>query len=255
MAEKNNLPTNNPAGRLYEILLMAMKIGERAAKHKTAKSVLAEVLDINTHDSIEFFDGVNKLFTLIKDTELAINKLYNVNIELYQSPIKEIKEAFRDFNLGGEWSKIADKIDRGTLEKLKFCADALSRQQGEIPLNVEEMNELHNEVRALLERVLDAELNDDIRSFIFDKLQDIEQAIINYKFKGSEGLQRIVEATFGATLMNEDIRKEGENPLVASFFTTITRIASMLSIYTNTKQLGADVGRVLQKLLPGAKDI
>jgi hypothetical protein len=68
-------------------------------------------------------------------------------------------------------------------------------------------------------------------------------------------LQRIVEATFGATLMNEDIRKEGENPLVASFFTTITRIASMLSIYTNTKQLGADVGRVLQKLLPGAKDI
>jgi hypothetical protein len=254
MEENNSLPTNNPAGRLYEILVRAIKIGKNV-KNSTAKSVLSKVLDINNPDSFEFFDGVKKLVTLINDTELAINKLSNVNIELYQSPINEIKEAFRDFNFGGEWSKIADKIDRGTLQTLKFCADALSRQRGEIILNVEEINELHNEVRTLLERVLDAELNDDIRSFIFDKLQDIEQAIINYKFKGSEGLQKVIENTFGATLMNDDIKKEGENPIVVSFFTTITRIASMLSIYSNTKQLGADVGRVLQKLLPGAKDI
>jgi len=256
MVEKNNLLTNNPAGRLYEILTLALKNGAKiGVRNRTAKSVLSEVLDIDTEDSIKLFDGINKLFTLITDTELAINKLYNVDIELYQSTIQEIKEAFQDFNVVGEWSEIANKIDRGTLEKLKFCADALSRQQGEIPLNVEEMNELHNEVRVLLERVIDAELNEDIRSFIFDKLQDIEQAIINYKFKGSEGLQRVIEATLGATLMNEDIRKEGENPIVASFFTTITRVASMLSIYSNTKQLGADVGRVLQKLLPGAKDM
>ncbi len=256
MVEKNNLPTNNPAGRLYEILTPALKKGGKIGlKNRTVKSVLSEVLDIDTEDSIKLFDGINKLFTLITDTELAINKLYNVDIELYQSTIQEIKEAFQNFNVVGEWSEIANKIDRGTIEKLKFCADALSRQQGEIPLNVEEMNELHNEVRVLLERVIGAELNEDIRSFIFDKLQDIEQAIINYKFKGSEGLQRVIEATLGATLMNEDIRKEGENPIVASFFTTITRIASMLSIYSNTKQLGADVGRVLQKLLPGAKDI
>jgi hypothetical protein len=255
MVENNSLPTNNPAGRLYEILTMAIKSGAKGGMNRTTKSVLSEVLDIKGNDPLEVFDGINKLFTLVKDTELTINKLYNVNIELYQSPIKEIKEAFRDFNLGGEWSKIADKIDRATLQTLKFCADALSRQQGEIPLNVEEINELHNEVRALLERLIDAELKDDIKSFIFDKLQDIEQAIINYKFKGSEGLQRVIEATLGATLMNDDIRKEGENPIVTSFFTTITRIASMLSIYSNTKQLGADVGRVLQKLLPGAKDI
>jgi hypothetical protein len=256
MVEKNNLPTNNPAGRLYEILTPALKKGGKIGlKNRTVKSVLSEVLDIDTEDSTKLFDGINKLFTLITDTELAINKLYNVDIELYQSTIQEIKKAFQDFNVVGEWSEIANKIDRGTTEKLKFCADALSRQQGEIPLNVEEMNELHKEVRVLLERVIDAELNEDIRSFIFDKLQDIEQAILNYKFKGSEGLQRVIENTLGATLMNEDIRKEGENPIVASFFTTITRVASMLSIYSNTKQLGADVGRVLQKLLPGVKDI
>ena len=257
MVEKNNLLTNNPASRLYEILTLALKNGAKiGVRNRTAKSVLSEVLDIDTEDSSELFDGISKLFTLIKDTELAINKLYNVDIELYQSTIQEIKEAFQNFNVVGEWSEIANKIDRGTTEKLKFCADALSRQQGEIPLNVEEMNELHKEVRVLLERVIDAELNEDIRSFIFDKLQDIEQAIINYKFKGSEGLQRVIEATLGAaTLMNEDIRKEGENPIVASFFTTITRVASMLSIYSNTKQLGADVGRVLQKLLPGTKEM
>lgn len=252
MVENQNVPTNNPAGRLYEILVTARKnVGINA----TVKSVLTKALEIKSTDSIEMFDGVNKLFGLIKDTELAIKKLQDVDIELYLSPVNEIKEAFRDFNLTGEWSTISHKIDRGTLEKLRFCADALARQQAEIPLNLEELNELHSEVRLLLERVLDTQLNDDIKSFVFEKLQDVEQAIINYKFKGSDGLMRVVEATFGAALLNEDLRKEGENPVITSFFTTITRIASMLSIYTNTKQLGGDVGKVLQKLLPGAKDM
>jgi hypothetical protein len=261
MVEEKIVPTNNPAGRLYEILTRAIEIGQKKKKkleHLQASLVLAEALEIaHTDSSREVFDGIYNLFRLVNDTELSINKLQDVNRELYLSPIIEIKDAFGSLylNLSEDWALIAMGIDRGTLEKLKFCADALSRQQGEIPLNVEEMNELHKEVRVLLERVIDAELNEDIRSFIFDKLQDIEQAIINYKFKGSEGLQRVIEATLGATLMNEDIRKEGENPIVASFFTTITRVASMLSIYSNTKQLGADVGRVLQKLLPGAKDM
>ena len=114
---------------------------------------------------------------------------------------------------------------------------------------------MHSEVRILLERVLDTQLNDDIKSFVFEKLQDVEQAIINYKFKGSDGLRRVVEATFGAALLNEDLRKEGENPVITSFLTTITRIASMLSIYINTKQLEGDVGKVLHKLLTRAKDM
>lgn len=150
---------------------------------------------------------------------------------------------------------IAREIDRATLEKLKFCADMLSRQQGEIVLNTEELNEFFNEIKTLFERVVASNLDKEIKSFLLDKLRDIEQAIVNYKFKGSEGLIQAVQATLGATLLNENVRKEGDNPAVASFFQIVSRIASLLSVYTKTKKLGADVGVVLQKLLPGVKDI
>lgn len=262
MVEEKTVPTNNPAGRLYEILAKAIKIGKKLPYSKTreerkASLVLAEALEIENTDSREIFDGVSQLFRLIDDTELAIKKIKNVDTELYLSPIFEIKEAFGTIylNLTEDWSAIAMGIDRGTLEKLKFCADMLSRQQGEIALNTEELTELYTDIKTLLERVLDAKIDEDIKSFLLNQLRDIEQAIINYKFKGSEGLIQVVQATLGATLMNENVRNEGKNPLVTNFFTIITRIASLLSIYSNTKQLSSDLGRVLQKLLPGEKDI
>jgi len=138
---------------------------------------------------------------------------------------------------------------------LKFVADALSRQQGEIALNTEELNELSNEVRALLEKVLDADLDKDIKSLILGKVQDIDQAIINYKFQGSKGLSQVIDSTFGALIQNEKLRSQKENPTVTSFFTLISRVASVLNVYNNTKKLAPDVGKMLQHLLSGAKDI
>jgi len=87
------------------------------------------------------------------------------------------------------------------------------------------------------------------------KLRDIEQAIINYKFQCSKGISQVVDSTFGALIQNEKLRSQKENPTVTSFFTLIGRVASVLNVYNNTKKLAPDVGKMLQHLLPGAKDI
>ncbi|MGB5962046.1 MAG: hypothetical protein WBG73_15360 [Coleofasciculaceae cyanobacterium] len=265
--EEQNIPTNNPAGRLYEILTKAIEIGRLVPSRRGTNTefpserrvfvVLAKALEIDNPDSFELFDGIAKLSALVNDTELAINKTQDVNIELYLRAINEVKEAFNNLhvNLPEDWLLIANKIDKSTLEKLEFCADVLSRQQGEIVLNNEELNELFDEVRTLLEKVLDADLDKDIKSFMLEKLKDIDQAIINYKFQGSKGLIQAIESTLGATIINEKIRSQKEKPIVTNFFTVIGRVASVLNVYNNTKNLAPDVGKMLQYLLPGAKDI
>jgi hypothetical protein len=266
IVEEQNVPTNNPAGRLYEILAKAMEIGGLAKGpgrnldlpyERQAFVVLTKALEIDDPNSSELFDGITKLFGLVNNTELAIDNLQNVNTELYLRAINEVKEAFNslNYNLTQDWLLIANKIDKSTLEKLEFCADALSRQQGEIVLNNEELNELFDEVRTLFEKVLDADLDKDIKSFMLEKLQDIDRAIINYKFQGSKGLIQAIESTIGATVLDEKLRTQKENPIVTSFFTVIGRVASVLNVYNNTKKLAPDVGKMLQHLLPGAKDI
>ena len=64
-----------------------------------------------------------------------------------------------------------------------------------------------------------------------------------------------IESTIGATLLDEKLRPQKETPTVTSFFTLIGRVASVLNVYNNTKKLAPDVGKMLQHLLPGAKDI
>jgi hypothetical protein len=266
--EEQNVPTNNPAGRLYEILANAMEIGGsgglviqrgiKVSEQRQTRVVLAKALEIDNPDSPDLFDGISQLFGLVNNTELAINKLQDVNTELYLRAIIEVKEAFNSlqFNLTQDWDIIANKIDKSTLEKLEFCADALSRQQKEIVLDNEQLNELFDEVRTLLEKVLDANLDKDMKSFMLEKLQDIDRAIINYKFQGSKGLIQAIESTIGATVLDEKLlRTQKENPIVNSFFTLIGRVASVLNVYNNTKKLAPDVGKMLQHLLPGAKDI
>jgi hypothetical protein len=66
----------------------------------------------------------------------------------------------------------------------------------------------------LLEKVLDTDLEEDMKSFMLGKLRDIEQAIINYKFQGSKGLSQVVDSTFGALIQNEKLRPQKENPTV-----------------------------------------
>jgi hypothetical protein len=64
MVEEKIVPTNNPAGRLYEILSKAIEIGQKKFRRSTpeqrqASLVLAEVLEIDHTDSCEVFDGIS----------------------------------------------------------------------------------------------------------------------------------------------------------------------------------------------------
>jgi len=126
MVEAQNVLTNNPAGRLYEILAKAMKIGNELGngpysgaipEKRKVISVLAKALEMNKTDPSEIFNGISNFFRLMNDTELAINKLQDVDTELYLSPIIEIKEVFSSlsFNLTQDWSQLTVKIDRSIL--------------------------------------------------------------------------------------------------------------------------------------------
>jgi hypothetical protein len=208
-------------------------------------------------NNFEVIIGLGKIFELIDSTRESIKKLNNIDIDLYLSPLEELAEAFLKIRLSNNWvSSDAVGIDKKTLDKLKFCAYTLSREQGEILLNAEQLNELLLEVRELLDKVLDSELDADIKSFLVEKLRDIEQAIFNYKYEGSVGLRKVLESTVGGTVLNANVKEQKENPLVTNFFTLVTRLATILNITNTTKQLEPDVSNMfskLLKLLPGDK--
>lgn len=246
-----NVPINNPAGRLHEILTKALEIKQVRYNNTSATEVLAEALEIDSNDPRDFFQGLTNLYNLVKDTKLAIERLKDINHELYLRPIQNIEKALGTKDLGNvEWKTIRGIIQSDTMALLEVCADALSRKDAETVIDQEHLSELQNEVRLLLEKTMEADLTDEIKSFIFEKLQSIEQAIINYRFYGSAALQKAIEASIGAAIRHgEQIKEKQENPVVARFFDIILKADSLLRVIVNTKQLSPGVKQVVERFL------
>jgi hypothetical protein len=248
---------DNPAGRLYSILSNIEEKTNNLSQTigSTVLTALAEALEVN-ENSLDVVKELGKIFELIKDTEESLKKV-DMGTELYLSTLEEIADAFTQIVFfeklynGGRLN-----VGKASLEKLGLCAFILSQKQGEIVLNKEQLHELLSEVRGLLDKVLDSELDADIKQFLIKKLRDIEQAIIDYKFKGSEGLQEVLESSIGGAFLNINAEERKENPLVSNFFTIVTRLAAMLNIANTSKQLAPDVSNMLSKLsklLPGGE--
>jgi hypothetical protein len=75
------------------------------------------------------------------------------------------------------------------------------------------LNELLSEVRVLLDKVLDSKLDVDIKRFLVEKLRDIEQVIINYKFEGPEGIRKVFESTIGGAVLNANVKEKKEKSI------------------------------------------
>ena len=254
-----SVPIDTPAGRLYAILTNVVHKEESLCQGNqfiTTLDVLAEALEVDKNN-LEVLRGLAKIFELVDSTKESIKRLQNIDTELFLRPLEEIADAFLEVKpsmLVRESGGIG--IDKKTLDKLKFCVYTLSKEQGEILLNTEQLNELLLEVRGFLDKVLDSDLDAEIKRFLIEKLRDMEQAIFNYKFEGSEGLRKVLESTIGAAILNTDVKEQKENPLVTSFFTIVTRLAAILNIANTSKQLAPDVSNILSKLsklLPGGE--
>lgn len=81
-------------------------------------------------------------------------------------------------------------------------------------------------------------LGKEIRTFLYEKLQEIDKAIRDYRFYGSAGIRRAFESSLGAALINqEQIQEQKENKLVKEFFKVLVKIDSVLSPFVKAKQL------------------
>lgn len=228
------VPLDNPAGRLYDILSRAKQSN---SLESTVINVLSGILSVDPRDVI----GVSYTFTqlkgLINDTDLAIEQLEGYKYKRYQKMIERIKVAFQDVDFELKLKDILKYLNDETLLSLKFCAEDLSGTETHIDKDT--LKELQDEVKSLLEKVIESNnLGKELRTFLYEKLQDIDKAIRDHRFYGSAGIRRAFESSIGAALINqEQIQEQQDNKIVKEFFKVLSKIDSLLSPIVKAKQL------------------
>lgn len=227
------VPIDNPAGRLYDILNRI----KQSNSDWTVISALPGILSVDPNDAIGVSYALTHLKGLIDDTDLAIEQLEGYKYKRYQKMIERIKTAFQDFSYQTPLRDTFKYLNDETLLSLKSCAQELSGTESHIDRDA--LKALQDEVGLLLEKVIESDdLGKEIRNFLYEKLQDIDKAIRDYRFYGSAGIRRAFESSLGAALINqEQIQEQKENKLVKEFFKVLVKIDSVLSPFVKVKQL------------------
>jgi hypothetical protein len=246
---EQRVPVDNPAGRLYEILAAAMSaeiykevnsevmVNVRQAERQ-AREVLAEVLHVDPNDAASLFRELTKLFNLINLARESVMYLRGVRHELYLKPLEDIEQAFGKFDYTKSWSSFKQSFDSNTLARLEFCADTLSSQLKEKIVDSDYLATFQAEIEMLLEEVIGSNLSEEMKSFLFEKLQDINQAIRNYRFYGSKSLEYALESTLGGLILRKDkLPEKGKSKVLDKFFDVVAKLNALLNVGTKLQEV------------------
>ena len=240
---------NNPAGRLYEIL---SDIRSKFSGDVRMKEVWTVVLNIHSSEKLpELLTGISQVMQLVDDSKRLIRLHPEVDQALYLKPFESIEQAISNVNLGETWQSFTSHLDDPTLVSMRFCSDFLSREEGDEDIETTTLMELQNDVSSLLEKLVSADLADELKAYIVDALEDIRQAILGFRINGAEGLKRALEATLGAAFRFQDeirdVRDGGTTgaEVVDGFWGILSKLDIIVSHGRKLKQLAAPIAHFM----------
>lgn len=190
--------SNNPVGRLYEILRACQK----AAKNQNDRldTIISQVFTIDVNDSTRLLEIYLEFLNLTKESEKEVHKLPETSHELHLRAIKVIERAFIAHSLHSTWQSFSQSLNPATMTGLEHTADNLS-YLGEQTVPTEDLEKLQKEVSELLELVAKTEMNERLKAFLIEHLERIHQAVLYYRIKGARGLKNALEQIMGATFI------------------------------------------------------
>lgn len=196
---------NNPANRLYEIL-----VDLKSANPQHATSVvLAECFNIeNTpkrlmHAIVQFHDLVNEVSEYAAKTNLPVGPLARY--------IPQIESAVAYTNLDATWANYKDRITPECLVTLEMIAQIDSVTQDQ-KISLGELKRLEESVQTLFDEVeSEAGIDKEFRFFVLSQIEKIRRAISEYRISGASGFSRYLDSLVVEIIKNNDLTKKSEN--------------------------------------------
>ena len=236
---------DNPAGRLYEILNAARS---KPSSHQI-RGAWAEVFDVKPTDMRSIYALLVELMDLVDRAKKSVQQLPGVNHDLYLRWIPNVEHVLTYSQLSVKWAELQRNLDDTTMNQLEFCSELLSRRTGEKVISDEDLSKLQMEVETLLDKVLSANLPEELKDVLIEKLEEIRQAILAYRVRGNEGLRRALGSSLGAMFLYrehiEEIQDDKQKTTLFQVVQFIANLAEILGFATQAAQLTAPFIRLL----------
>jgi hypothetical protein len=253
------IQTDNPAGRLYALLIKAK--GQNGSGYKIWGNVLGIPWEREDSDNdksmIEIAEGVIQLRKLIDEVESALTRIEGINLSLYLTPFRRIRDSIKLSRLPTpNYDSHLNVITEGDMTVLAFCADTLSKYVRESAVDEDQLKELLDSITKLYTDVFDSSLDEEFKIFILDELEMLRRSIHEFRVRGFDRLKEEMPSVVGSYVITREwvgksVTSDEEKGLMDSFLSVLGRYGAVVSFAANTTKLLEAASTHLPKLLPG----
>lgn len=206
---------DNPAGRLYEILIIA--------KSQSPQSALWEVLSkaLNASNPIDFHKRLVYFKELVTEVRQIVENQQDINKELYLSHYAQIENLVNARNYDLRWSDLSNVLNEPALTNIAHIAEVLPPDYRENIIEETVLNDLIFSIEENIKCVKESNLIPELKRIIIDQLNLILSSIYAYKIKGARGLKEALTTCLGEIILNYKLFEEAKNTEEVKGFKTI----------------------------------
>lgn len=230
---------DNPARRLHSLLNEAFAVADQhnSVDNLSSQTVWAEVFDVQDNDA-EVLEYVEEIMLLLGNTKDAIRQLPSVRHKTYRKGVDYISARIYQRGLiGDKWNVQGKSLKHApSMDSLEHVAYAIDDNRAYmIELTQDQLNTILSDVSTMLNEIVNSDLDEDIKTFLTVRLEEISLAIHHYKVRGSSGLIKVVEANIGSAFFKHTKLSNQQNPYLAKFLELMAKIGTVLGIMADTE--------------------
>jgi hypothetical protein len=226
---------DNPAGRLLALILDV-----RGRNENEAMGVAwANTFNLNYPNDLapllERLAFVIRMPAQIREQVALLN--LDANVLLKRLP--EVEEALTRLQLGAPLGQFLAPITEATLDNLEVCSAMLHQFRPEVIPSQDDLSDLSESIKELLDEVIAAVVDSDLKSYLAEHLHDMLSAISDYRINGSVGVRHAVERAVGELALRREIQEGLESDEHGKrFWRILTNVLLVLNLLDTGVKLG-----------------
>ncbi len=191
--------TKNQASIVFEILNKVSSMEDSTTMQQAWSGALN--YDLGDLQKISSVPAI--LIDNLKNIELELGEISHIqDLNAYYKPIRTIINAIFNTHYSDDIKNFKNNI-RNQMPGLSICSDILnSNNVNEKIISTEEIDELRSKAEELINDILSAEIEEDVKLIFIDIINQFKHATIMYQLKGAVALREAFCKNLGSLVLN-----------------------------------------------------
>lgn len=200
---------SNFASRLHTLLTTLLQGDPK----ERVLDAWARILEVSERLDVEVPRRLVLLNDLLDDAERSIKLNPSLNHKIYLSCFPQVRIVFSPLHMQtSREGVILPHLTPEVMARLEFCAEALQHGWSEIEMTTDDIQEISNDLNALVESVAASGIDVRLRKALLEALEGVRLSISLYRIYGASGLKKNLQGLFGLVFTERsELKKEAES--------------------------------------------